>query len=185
MSTCGVRCTMKKNLIVLLIGVVLALSSCGNSASTSVDKSPKSTASVETTSETTESECLLPQQPEFNLLASGWALVVASRGARDHTGLVLDFSDTVSDLLGKFKLGNCEGAEAMQEMLELSFDATVLATPFKITPSYLPGIADYVAVADIGNRLLELVGNTRSKFIPITCTGKADKTPECTWLPLS
>ena len=184
-STYGVRRTMKKNLIVVFVGVVLALSSCGNGASSGAVKAPGPSAPATATSESTEMACIDLQQSDFNLLTLGWSIVVASRGSSDHPRYVIGFLDSVSDLLERFKRGNCNGTDTMNKLLELNYAATVLATPYKIVPQSDPATDQYGDVEKVGNQLLKLVGSTGTKFIPITCTGKADKAPECTALPIS
>jgi hypothetical protein len=167
---------------------LLALTACGGSsdasdkADTSVSSpspnpTPSPTATV-TVTEPTEPTCEMPAAQHGNVLALSWSLVVASRGAADHPELAEEFFDGASELAEQFEDGNCEGEPASTAAM-LAYQAS-LVNAYALTGG---GDDKYRETVRVGNQLLTQMGSD-SQFIPITCTGKVGKTPECKALGL-
>lgn len=126
------------------------------SSSASPSVSPKTGAShtpastpAESVAESSpaENECL--GEARVGIVATGWELVVASRGAVDHGGMVESFNESVKNAFdsNENSVGPCRGNV---ELAELQYQSQVLATHVVIED----GTADnehYTNVVDAGN----------------------------------
>lgn len=165
--------------------LLLATSACADNGEQSPKtdgSSPSATATVTVTAsqEPTTAKCEVPGTTR--LLAATWELVVASKGASDHSRYVLEFADEVSELNEDLE-DNCEATQVMVAAAQLNFEASLLAFPHELTP---PGAdsepAQYAKAASSGNTLFQAAGSDDAKFIPLSCTGKVQETPECSGL---
>lgn len=158
---------------------LLALAACGGNsdAADGTDTVSPSSASAPTATVTvTESakpSCTPPSVQEANVLALSWSLVVASRGASDHTDMAESFFDDAEELAEEFEDGHCEGAAASTAAL-LAYQAS-LVNAYALSGG---GDAEYRETARVGNELLAQMGSD-SQFIPPSCTGRVDETSEC------
>ena len=169
----------------IIIGLcALSLAACGGGAGTSDSEaepgSETATATATTTATVTETatpKCDPPSVQSANLLAFSWSLVVASHGAPDHHELAESFFDSASEFAEDFEDGGCTGEPAGSASY-LAYTASVVNAQSLIGGGE---VAAYRDVVETGNQLLTLMGS-ENQFIPVSCTGKVDQTPECTAL---
>lgn len=171
---------MKRGIIVGLCALSLSACGGGGSASDSDDEPGPETSTVTATAtatvtETAAPECDPPSVQSANLLALNWSLVVASRGAPDHHDLAEDFFDSASEFSEDFEDGGCAG-EPADSASYLAYTASLVNAQSLIGGG---DVAAYRDVVETGNQLLALM-ESDNQFIPVSCTGKVDQTPECT-----
>lgn len=177
-------CVMKRGLIIGLCALGLAACGGGNGSTGSEaepgsgSETPTATATAtETVTETAAPDCDPPSVQSANLLALNWSLVVASRGAPDHHELAENFFDSASEFSEDFEDGDCTG-EPADSASYLAYTASLVSAQSLIGGG---DVTAYRDVVETGNQLLALM-ESGNQFIPVSCTGKVDQTPECTAL---
>lgn len=161
-----------------------------NTSGDAADRIPTSSPSppsapIETVTETVRAEpvCQSPDALSTRLLAESWTIVVASKGARDHSRYVIDFAAKIEELVEDFEDGGCSGTDGFAVVAELNFEASLLSLPLELSP---PGpeaeSKQYDAVAELGNQLFAQLDIPDAQFIPVSCTGHVETSPECTGL---
>lgn len=165
-----------------IAAMLLLLAGCGDSDDGGGDKAaePTTTPAETVTATVTESPttiCEPPSRQQASLLAFSWSLVVASHGASDHPKYAEEFFDYAAELSEDFEDGDCEGDPTADTASQLAYEASVVQAYSRIGG----GQKNYANVVRVGNKLMEEMG-TSSQFVPLTCTGQVDETPDCSVL---
>ncbi|GAA1436232.1 hypothetical protein GCM10009616_35550 [Microlunatus lacustris] len=152
------------------------------SAAATAVASPTPISTAAETAPSAEAGCEGRFDSNMAILADGWAIVVASKDEPDGPGYVVDFADSVEDLVDDIDDADCATTAQDAAAAGLNYEAGLLALPFNLSPAGDDDEEQYPVVAKAGDGLAAALGVDDVHFVDVDCKGQIDETEECTAL---